>query len=54
MDITEKARIDEQGKKVKPLLTDEQYCILYAVCHVTGMLSACANPVIYGYGNTTL
>ena len=51
MDITEKQRIDDQGKKVKPMLTDEQYCILYAVCHMTGMLSACANPVIYGYLN---
>ena len=51
MDITEKDRIDDQGNKVKPLLTDEQFCILYAICHVTGMLSACANPVIYGYLN---
>lgn len=51
MDITEKDRIDENGKKVESSLTEEQFCILYAVCHVTGMLSACANPVIYGYLN---
>ncbi len=51
MDITEKDRIDDQGKKVKPFLTDEQYYIFYAVCHMTGMVSACANPVIYGYLN---
>lgn len=52
MDITEKHRIDEQGKKAEAaVLSDQQFCILYAVCHVTGMLSACANPVIYGYLN---
>jgi hypothetical protein len=51
MDITEKDRIDSEGKKVTGGLTDEQFCIVYAVCHVMGMLSACANPVIYGYLN---
>ena len=50
MDVTEKDRIDEDGKK-RTSLTDEEYCIIYAVCHVTGMLSACANPIIYGYLN---
>eukprot|EP00095_Tigriopus_kingsejongensis_P011593 maker-scaffold297_size217559-snap-gene-1.19 protein:Tk11593 transcript:maker-scaffold297_size217559-snap-gene-1.19-mRNA-1 annotation:"neuropeptide f receptor" len=40
----------EDGTKVTSL-TDEQFCIIYAICHVTGMLSACANPVIYGYLN---
>ena len=53
MDITQKYRIDmEKGKKTEAsTMTDEQLCILYAVCHVTSMLSACANPVIYGYLN---
>ena len=51
MDFTQNNRIDDVGKKVQSVLTDEQFCILYAICHVTGMLSACANPVIYGYLN---
>ena len=51
MDITEKERIDEQGNKPKDGLSQEQFCIVYAVCHVMGMLSDCANPVIYGYLN---
>ena len=51
MDITEKERIDDQGNKPSDGLTTEQFCIIYAVCHVMGMLSACANPVIYGYLN---
>ena len=53
MDITQKYRIDmEKGKKTEAsTMTDETLCILYAVCHVTSMLSACANPVIYGYLN---
>ena len=51
MDITEKERIDDQGNKPKGGLSTEQFCIVYAVCHVMGMLSACANPVIYGYLN---
>ena len=51
MDITEKERIDDQGNKTKGGLSTEQFCIVYAVCHVMGMLSACANPVIYGYLN---
>ncbi len=52
MDITEKDRIDEKGKKAEgSTLTEEQFCILYAMCHVTSMASACANPVIYGYLN---
>merc|ERR1719361_1388443 len=42
----------EKGKKTEAsTMTDETLCILYAVCHVTSMLSACANPVIYGYLN---
>jgi len=52
MDLTSKDRVDEQGRRTgHSLLTTEQYYIIYAVCHVTGMLSACANPVIYGYLN---
>ena len=51
MDLTEKSRIDSQDKKEVGVLTGEEFCIVYAVCHVTGMLSACANPVIYGYLN---
>ncbi len=46
LDITEKSRIRNKGG-----LTTTQLCIVYAVCHVMGMLSACANPVIYGYLN---
>lgn len=30
---------------------DEVFCAVYAVCHVLGMSSACANPVIYGFLN---
>ena len=42
----------EKGKKTEAsTMSDEQLCIFYAVCHVTSMLSACANPVIYGYLN---
>ena len=26
-------------------------CLIYAVCHVICMSSACANPVIYGFLN---
>ena len=56
MDITQKYRIDmETGEKAESAeaatVDDETLCILYAVCHVTSMLSACANPVIYGYLN---
>ena len=29
----------------------QQQTIIYAVCHVMGMLSACANPIIYGFLN---
>lgn len=32
-------------------LSDEAFCGIYAVCHVLGMSSACANPVIYGFLN---
>ncbi|XP_059091536.1 neuropeptide F receptor-like [Tigriopus californicus] len=32
-------------------LSDETFCLIYAVCHVLGMSSACANPVIYGFLN---
>ncbi|CAB4063298.1 NPFR [Lepeophtheirus salmonis] len=32
-------------------MSDEVFCGIYAVCHVLGMLSACANPVIYGFLN---
>ncbi|CAB4060485.1 NPFR [Lepeophtheirus salmonis] len=49
MDLTEKSRT--QNKNNLKLLSDEQFCILYAICHVMGMFSACANPVIYGYLN---
>ncbi len=31
--------------------TDAEFCGVYAMCHVLGMLSACANPVIYGFLN---
>ena len=31
--------------------SEQQLCIIHAVCHVMGMLSACANPVIYGFLN---
>ena len=27
------------------------FCAVYAVCHLLGMSSACANPVIYGFLN---
>ena len=30
---------------------DLQHCIIYTVCHGMGMLSACANPIIYGFLN---
>lgn len=49
LDITEKARIE--GHHQEPSLTNEQLCIIFAVCHATGMLSACANPIIYGFLN---
>ncbi|CAB4058982.1 NPFR [Lepeophtheirus salmonis] len=49
MDITEKSRFENID--TKKILSDEEFCILYAVCHVMGMFSACANPVIYGYLN---
>ncbi len=32
-------------------MTEELFCGIYAVCHVLGMSSACANPVIYGFLN---
>jgi len=44
LDITEKSRTEKKGDGGG--LTNEQLCIIYAICHVTGMLSACANPVI--------
>jgi hypothetical protein len=47
LDLTEKSRSEK--KETGGGLTNEQLCIIYAVCHVTGMMSACANPVIYGY-----
>jgi hypothetical protein len=47
LDITEKSRIENTGDS----LSTEELCIVYAVCHVMGMLSACANPVIYGFLN---
>ena len=50
MDITEKSRI-EGAEQHEPSLTNEQLCIIFAVCHATGMLSACANPIIYGFLN---
>lgn len=51
MDLTEKGRIDEHGNKYSLSLSEESFYSLYGVCHVTGMLSACANPIIYGYLN---
>ena len=32
-------------------LSEQQICVIFAVCHATGMLSACANPIIYGFLN---
>jgi hypothetical protein len=32
-------------------MSEEVFCGIYAVCHVLGMSSACANPVIYGFLN---
>ena len=32
-------------------MSEEVFCGVYAVCHVLGMSSACANPVIYGFLN---
>ena len=31
--------------------SEAAFCGVYAVCHVLGMSSACANPVIYGFLN---
>ena len=50
LDITEKSRIKGTDQQ-EPSLTNEQLCIIFAVCHATGMLSACANPIIYGFLN---
>ena len=50
LDITEKSRI-EGTEQHEPSLTNEQLCIIFAVCHAIGMLSACANPIIYGFLN---
>ena len=49
LDITEKSR--EQNKEHESSLTNEQLCIIFAICHAIGMLSACANPIIYGFLN---
>ena len=35
-------------------LTYELKLILYALCHLTGMSSACLNPILYGWYNSTL
>jgi hypothetical protein len=43
LDLTEKSRTE--NKEDGGGLTNQQLCIIYAICHVTGMLSACANPV---------
>ena len=32
-------------------ISEQQTTIIYAVCHVMGMVSACANPIIYGFLN---
>ena len=47
LDVTEKSRsgVKSQG------LSEQQICVIFAVCHATGMLSACANPIIYGFLN---
>ena len=29
----------------------QKQLVLYAICHACGMLSACANPIIYGFLN---
>lgn len=50
MDITEKSRTEGTEER-EPSLTNEQLCIIFAVCHAIGMLSACANPIIYGFLN---
>jgi len=49
LDITEKSRIE--GQTDEAILTNDQLCIIFAVCHAMGMLSACANPIIYGFLN---
>ena len=49
LDITEKSRVE--GKQEESSLTNEQLCIIFAICHAIGMLSACANPIIYGFLN---
>ena len=51
MDITEKSR-KYKGKSESGEKDSEQTTyIIYAICHVAGMLSACANPIIYGFLN---
>ena len=45
---------DEKINTVSSLVrskSEQQLCIIHAICHVMGMLSACANPVIYGFLN---
>ena len=32
-------------------MSEQQVAIIYGVCHVMGMVSACANPIIYGFLN---
>ena len=32
-------------------ISEHQISIIHAVCHVMGMVSACANPIIYGFFN---
>ena len=50
MDITEKSRKYKNsagGEKS----SEQTTIIIYAICHVASMLSACANPIIYGFLN---
>lgn len=33
------------------LLEDKSYRIVFAICHMIGMSSACVNPLLYGWLN---
>merc|ERR1712126_237815 len=45
LDVTDRKRYEGDG------LSPATMCLVYAVCHVICMSSACANPVIYGFLN---
>ena len=45
LDVTDRNRYEGDG------LSPATMCLVYAVCHVICMSSACANPVIYGFLN---